>query len=844
MLSGSNDGPIIVNTPAPAPQVRPSLLARLFQKKDSSFEKPAEPQVIDFKNPPMISQPLATPTGPMMVNEAPKPLNPSVETPADPTGPMIVNRPPPQASVDPIGPTPPLIVPLPPQPPLPAYPPVAQPSVVPPTSIVGNQPIPMPANPNTSVAPTNPTPVGPLPTPANPNTSVVPMNPSPVGPLPTPTVPMPTNPNPAVTPSAPLPPPVDPRLTGNVPVPTPANPNTSVAPSAPLPPPVDPRLTGNLPVPTPAIPNTGVAPLTPTPSVAPEPALPPIFLPPPPAPGFLGDPSKQDVSKSADPTKKSWRPGDKLFGWLQGKPATDTTKKDPIKSDIARTDPAKPDAMKPLAIKSDATKPEDKTNVQKAEDLLAQQNKLAEKKLQDNVQKIYGAPFSTAMGMTPTPASQSTDKKNTDSSPLAIPSAASPAKDDKLAVLPPPPGVGDVKPVGLPTGPESKDMWGLGSSGKIQPPGKSLLDPASMKPEVVKLPSAPGQRRDDPLTAPERLIAGNERTMPRNAVMGPQAPPLDYAAMGQPMQMPPGSQSVLAARSGLQGPVAFVPVPTVTVPQPNNPPLPPAPQIPDGPHLNAYVNAFSAQPQPKGMQQQIPMQGMMPPQMMAMAPYGYPMMTQQQMQQQMLQQAMMQYGYRPNPYMPQYPMMAQAPQGYGYPMPSQGPINNYSRQYTGPQPPNPFAANPAVQTGYAPMMPQQQMMPMQQMMPQQPVQPVNYQPAQPTQQVAITQQVEQLIKVLRESSYPSQREWAAQSLTSFEWRAHPQIVPALLSSASQDPAASVRAGCVACLGRMNAAVEPVFGTLHAMRNDIDPRVRQEVEQAFVRLGQTPIAPQN
>jgi len=129
------------------------------------------------------------------------------------------------------------------------------------------------------------------------------------------------------------------------------------------------------------------------------------------------------------------------------------------------------------------------------------------------------------------------------------------------------------------------------------------------------------------------------------------------------------------------------------------------------------------------------------------------------------------------------------------------------------------------------------------MPPQQSMQPVAHQQqAVPTQQPSITQQVEQLIKVMRESPYPAQREWAAQSLTSFEWRMHPQIVPALIQSASQDPAASVRAGCVNCLGRMGAAVEPVFGVLHAMRNDIDPRVRQEVEQALVRLGQTPMAP--
>jgi len=123
------------------------------------------------------------------------------------------------------------------------------------------------------------------------------------------------------------------------------------------------------------------------------------------------------------------------------------------------------------------------------------------------------------------------------------------------------------------------------------------------------------------------------------------------------------------------------------------------------------------------------------------------------------------------------------------------------------------------------------------------MQPVAHQQQSvPTQHQAIMQQIEQLIKVMRESPYPAQREWAAQSLTSFEWRDHPQIVLALIQSASQDPAASVRAGCVYCLGRMQAAVEPVFGTLHVMRNDTDPRVRAEVEQALVRLGKTPMTP--
>src|SRR5205807_2775777 len=124
------------------------------------------------------------------------------------------------------------------------------------------------------------------------------------------------------------------------------------------------------------------------------------------------------------------------------------------------------------------------------------------------------------------------------------------------------------------------------------------------------------------------------------------------------------------------------------------------------------------------------------------------MMARQQMRAQ--QQLMMQYGYRPSrammtPYRPQQPMMGQG-------MRSQGPMANYSRQYVGPQAPNPFAANPAVQTGFAP----QGYPPMHAMMPQAPVmQPASYQQQPvPTQQQNVTQQVEQLIKVLRESPYP------------------------------------------------------------------------------------------
>ena len=47
---------------------------------------------------------------------------------------------------------------------------------------------------------------------------------------------------------------------------------------------------------------------------------------------------------------------------------------------------------------------------------------------------------------------------------------------------------------------------------------------------------------------------------------------------------------------------------------------------------------------------------------------------------------------------------------------------------------------------------------------------------------------------------------------------------------------------IAGLGRMGAAVEPVVGTLHNMRQDIDPSVRQEVEATLFRFNQATTMP--
>jgi hypothetical protein len=493
------------------------------------------------------------------------------------------------------------------------------------------------------------------------------------------------------------------------------------------------------------------------------------------------------------PAKKTWHPGANIQNWAQGRSTPSAPKMEITQAPIVYKD------------RTESQKFEDR-RLEKVETHLAQQNRIAEKQLAERVEKSY-QPFSTAkapgtnmsLPEAPKPSGQpfSTARPSEIKKPTPSPLAM---VDEKPGVLPPAP---------MPKNP-STDMWG-------NPKSATGLEPGSIRPELTKVP-APPSTRPDPLFAPERLIAGggNSDTVKPAAV--PVAPPMmrpapepgtlpnppEPTGMARP-SWPVGTQSVQAASSGMAP--MYIPVPTVTVPQPIHPPVPPPPNMPEAPQLNAYVNAFTPPPAPKGQQQPMPT--------MAQQMMYQQMMAQQQMIAQ--HQMLMQYGYRPNPMMSPY-----------MPVPTSGPMANFSRHYMGPMPPmapNPF--NVSV-TGYQPWS-YPQMPPMQQTSYQQPAPPAPQQP--------VTMQVEQLIKTMRESPYPAQRELAAQSLIGFEWRAHPQIVPALVQSASQDPAASVRAGCANCLGRMNANVEPAIGVLNGLRNDIDQRVRTEAEQALVRLGQ-------
>jgi hypothetical protein len=94
---------------------------------------------------------------------------------------------------------------------------------------------------------------------------------------------------------------------------------------------------------------------------------------------------------------------------------------------------------------------------------------------------------------------------------------------------------------------------------------------------------------------------------------------------------------------------------------------------------------------------------------------------------------------------------------------------------------------------------------------------------------------QQLGAMLHDALYPSQREWAAEKLSTYDWKQNEAAVQALTQALHDDPAATVRAACVRALARMKANTYPVVNAIQAARNDSDVRVRTEVDEALVIL---------
>src|SRR5262249_209255 len=123
-----------------------------------------------------------------------------------------------------------------------------------------------------------------------------------------------------------------------------------------------------------------------------------------------------------------------------------------------------------------------------------------------------------------------------------------------------------------------------------------------------------------------------------------------------------------------------------------------------------------------------------------------------------------------------------------------------------------------------------------------PVNPAMMVPPRPTavQPVGFAQDgatLPQLQAMLRDSLYPSQREWAADRLALHDWRMEPRVLDSLLTAAREDPAPMVRAGCGRSLGKMKANTGPGVAGRGGRR---DGGAREEVEQALAILlgGQT------
>ncbi|HJZ55764.1 MAG TPA: HEAT repeat domain-containing protein [Gemmataceae bacterium] len=399
----------------------------------------------------------------------------------------------------------------------------------------------------------------------------------------------------------------------------------------------------------------------------------------------------------------------------------------------------------------------------------------------------------------------------------------------------------------------------------------SASTPAKPLPDV-ELPHARPTKGGDPLTHPEGYskfpsepvheIPEVKHPAPAKKDAGtrpvlPPPPPLTPSPLpaapseGDPQarKHPPGSASVLAA-----GEAQYVPVPIMTVPTPRPapvPPTPPMPQVPEAPALNRMVNGPSAGGTPPsgmtnaftspGPSKPIPSENM--PSDLAVNAFSGPAPAQNAPptpptpNQGMPNQAMA-GGYPPVPPMANPAMAGGYPQGA--PMPNPALAGGY--------PPRPGGYAPPLPPPNMPMMP-----------PPPPFAPASYYhyaapvpgvmtpPSAPgysqaQQGAGATLSVPQLLQMLRDSDFPSQRESAAELLGGVNGRSSPEAVQALVTAAKADPAAMVRVCCIRSLMKMQANTVPVVTAVQELKNDPDPRVRDAVGEALTAFGVAPAAP--
>jgi hypothetical protein len=76
---------------------------------------------------------------------------------------------------------------------------------------------------------------------------------------------------------------------------------------------------------------------------------------------------------------------------------------------------------------------------------------------------------------------------------------------------------------------------------------------------------------------------------------------------------------------------------------------------------------------------------------------------------------------------------------------------------------------------------------------------------------------------------------AAFSLANSNWKAHPEVVRALITAALRSPMLPVRVTAIRCLAGIRVNNVTVRNSLQALKTDPDPSVRAEAEQALNSL---------
>jgi hypothetical protein len=289
---------------------------------------------------------------------------------------------------------------------------------------------------------------------------------------------------------------------------------------------------------------------------------------------------------------------------------------------------------------------------------------------------------------------------------------------------------------------------------------------------------------------PAAAVASSTAVQPVAATVAPLAksPPSVTS-----MPVPLGAQSVVQAGDPGPGGVRYIPVPMVTIPDIRRAPVPPMTAPAQVYGTPGAVPAATAGTQANAFT---------------------PMISRQA------------YAQSTNAFTNGVPVSPAAPTGSSMPASSSNSMMAQATQPAG----NSYPANPSVITaGFPRAGLANQTVPAA-------YQTTMYQTQPPhpslTAVKSTPENIQKMVTALRDSLYPSQREWAAESMAAVDWRNHPQVVQSLTTAAKDDPAATVRAGCVRCLAKMKANTVPVVTVMRDLRRDPDPRVRQEAEQAL------------